>query len=79
MRKVSMYVTMMLSLARAQALCTQRGLLTRMALGDFATIQDAISNASDGDTAHADSGTYSGPIVIDKSLTLQGENCERAR
>jgi len=41
---------------------------------DFHTIREAISAASNGDTIFVKNGTYSGPIVIDKTLTLQGEN-----
>jgi parallel beta-helix repeat protein len=43
---------------------------------DFSTIQEAINHASDGDKIFARNGTYSGPIVIDKALTLEGENRE---
>jgi len=42
--------------------------------GDFLTIQTAIDAASDGDTLFVRNGAYSGPIVIDKTLTLQGED-----
>jgi parallel beta-helix repeat protein len=41
---------------------------------DFTTIQDAVGNASDGDTISVKAGTYSGPIQINKALTLVGEN-----
>jgi parallel beta-helix repeat protein len=41
---------------------------------DFHTIQEAINAASDGDTIFVRNGIYSGPVVIDKTLTLQGEN-----
>jgi nitrous oxidase accessory protein NosD len=41
---------------------------------DFSTIQEAINNANEGDTVFVRNGTYSGPIVINKSLTLEGEN-----
>jgi parallel beta-helix repeat protein len=41
---------------------------------DFAAIQEAINAASDGDTIFVRNGIYSGPVVIDKTLTLQGEN-----
>jgi len=40
---------------------------------DFHTIQEAINAASDGDTVFVRNGTYSG-IVIDKSLTIEGED-----
>lgn len=43
---------------------------------DFSTIQGAINAASDGDTIFVRNGTYSG-VVIDKSVTLQGE-CAQA-
>ncbi len=37
-------------------------------------IQDLIDNASDGDTIYVPSGTYYENIVIDKSISLIGEN-----
>jgi parallel beta-helix repeat protein len=41
---------------------------------DYAKIQWAVGNATDGDTIFVRSGTYSENIVIDKSITLIGEN-----
>jgi len=41
---------------------------------DFAKIQDAINASSDGDTVFVYNGTYYGNIVLNKSITLQGEN-----
>jgi nitrous oxidase accessory protein len=41
--------------------------------GEFATIQEAVHAASPGDTVQVGKGLYEGPILIDKSLTLQGE------
>jgi parallel beta-helix repeat protein len=41
---------------------------------EYPTIQAAINAASDGDTVYVRNGTYSGPIVVDKALSLQGEN-----
>jgi hypothetical protein len=47
---------------------------------DYATITDAIENASSGDTIFVRSGTYDGPVnstlVIDKSLSIIGENAQ---
>jgi len=40
--------------------------------GDHPTIQDAIGNATAGDTIIVSSGTHRGPITIDKQLTIQG-------
>jgi len=40
--------------------------------GNFTTIQDAIDNASDGDTIWVYSGNYPGSIVINKSLNIIG-------
>jgi parallel beta-helix repeat protein len=39
---------------------------------DFAGIQDAINNASDGDTILVYSGVYYENVVVDKSVTLKG-------
>ena len=41
---------------------------------DYTSIQDAIDNASDGDTIYVYNGTYYGNIVVDKSIDLIGEN-----
>jgi parallel beta-helix repeat protein len=41
--------------------------------GNYTTIQDAIDNASDGDTVFVFNGTYVGYVVINKSITLLGE------
>jgi len=43
---------------------------------DFTTIQEAINNANSGDTIIVKNGTYYGPIVVNKTLTLLGENME---
>jgi len=42
----------------------------------YPTIQEAIDNASDGDTIYVLNGTYYENIVINKSITLIGENKE---
>ncbi len=42
--------------------------------GNYSKIQDAIDNASSGDTVYVYSGTYNGTIVINKSISLIGEN-----
>jgi parallel beta-helix repeat protein len=39
---------------------------------DFTGIQDAINNASDGDTIFVHSGVYYENVVVDKSVTLKG-------
>jgi hypothetical protein len=47
---------------------------------DYPTITDAVGNATEGDTIFIKSGTHEGPInqtiVIDKSISLIGENVE---
>jgi len=42
--------------------------------GDFSSIQAAINNATSGDTISVHPGTYYENIVVDKSITLIGEN-----
>ena len=41
---------------------------------DYSKIQDAIDNASNGDTIYVKSGTYNESIMIFKPITLIGEN-----
>lgn len=40
--------------------------------GDYASIEDAIAAAAEGDTIEVAGGTWDGPIVIDKSVRLVG-------
>jgi parallel beta-helix repeat protein len=42
--------------------------------GDFPTIQQAINNASDGATIFVHNGTYPEDIIVNKSVSLIGEN-----
>lgn len=44
---------------------------------DYPTIQSAINNASTGDTVFVKNGLYSENVVVDKSVTLKGENNEK--
>ncbi len=44
---------------------------------DFLTIQEAVNNASSGDTIFVRSGTYFEHVVVDKSLLVIGEDQER--
>jgi parallel beta-helix repeat protein len=44
--------------------------------GNYSKIQDAVDNATDGDTVfvYDDSSPYSENVTVDKSITIQGEN-----
>jgi len=44
--------------------------------GNYSKIQDAIENASNGDTIFVYSGTYYENVVINKSIDLIGENAK---
>lgn len=41
---------------------------------DYATIQDAIDNANQGDSICVRAGTYSETVSVDKAVTVSGEN-----
>jgi len=41
---------------------------------DYSTIKGAINNANGGDTIYVRAGTYYENLIVDKSLTLEGEN-----
>jgi parallel beta-helix repeat protein len=41
---------------------------------DFPTIQDAINNAADGDTIYVHNGTYLENVIVNKPVSLVGEN-----
>jgi len=41
---------------------------------DYPTIQEAINNANEGDTIYVRNGTYYENVVVDKSLSLIGED-----
>lgn len=43
---------------------------------DYSRIQDAINNASDGDSIYVYGGIYFENIQINKQLILEGENCD---
>jgi len=43
-------------------------------LGNYSTIQDAINNASDGDSVFVFSGTYNERLYVNRSIDLIGEN-----
>jgi len=42
--------------------------------GNYTAIQDAIDNASNGDTVYVYNGTYYENVVVDKTISLIGEN-----
>jgi len=42
---------------------------------DYSTIQEAINNAIHGDTIFVKAGTYYEHVVVNKTLSLIGENC----
>lgn len=44
-----------------------------------ATLQERINAAAPGETIHVKAGVHAGPITIDKSLTLIGENAAEIR
>jgi len=45
--------------------------------GNYTRIQDAIDDASDGDTVFVYSGIYYENIIINKTISLEGENRDK--
>ena len=43
---------------------------------DYPTIQEAINNAADGDTVFVKTGTYYEHVVVNKTVSLVGENSD---
>jgi parallel beta-helix repeat protein len=52
-----------------------RGASTIIVPDDYPTIQEAINNAIDGDTVFVKAGTYYEHVVVNKTVSLVGENC----
>jgi nitrous oxidase accessory protein len=44
---------------------------------DYASVQEAVDNAADGDVVLIKSGTYNGSVAIDKQIKLMGEDNTR--
>jgi hypothetical protein len=44
--------------------------------GCFATLQDAVDAAKDGDTIHVDRGTYAGGVTVDVSVAIVGAGAQ---
>jgi parallel beta-helix repeat protein len=60
------------SLTDGSVYIRQKGLL--IVPDQYLTIQDAVNNASSFDTIRVRSGLYTENVIIDKPLTLEGEN-----
>lgn len=79
MKAKSIMIIFLLPLLVAVALQAEGKTITvdKSGSGDFTSIQDAINNASDGDTIFVKAGTYIENIVIEnKSVSLIGEDKE---
>ena len=53
---------------------TARGASTIIVPDDYSTIQEAINSAADGDTISVKAGTYYEHVVVNKTVSLVGEN-----
>jgi parallel beta-helix repeat protein len=51
-----------------------RGSRTILVPTDYLTIQSAINNAAEGDTVFVYGGTYSENVIVNKTISLTGEN-----
>jgi len=47
--------------------------------GDYVTIQDAVDNATAGDTIRVWEGNYTGTVEVNKTLRIIGNGTERTR
>ncbi len=68
-------VSLILSSSLSNSEPTEGDPATIVVPDDFPTIQEAINNAADGDTVFVKSGTYYEHVIINKTLSLTGENC----
>jgi len=50
--------------------------VTRVVPDQYPTIQSAINNANDGDTIFVESGTYFEHIVVNRTVSLVGEDSQ---
>jgi parallel beta-helix repeat protein len=74
---IAVFISMLLFpvLAGVQFIETSRA-ETITVQDDYSTIQDAINAAADGDSVFVRRGTYNEVLVIDKALSLKGEDKE---
>jgi len=72
--KITLLLTIILALLPEVSVKAEPSVLT--VPDQYPTIQDAINNASDGDTIEVAAGIYYERIVVNKAVSLVGENCE---
>ncbi len=76
---LSLFIILFLVLAGAQLgfrVAVEAAANTIYVPDDYPTIQQAINAALDGDSIFVHNGTYSENIVVNKTVTLIGENEE---
>ena len=76
MRRLTVMLLMLLTLSILSTAAVQsvEGSNQIVVPTDYSTIQEAVDQASPGDTVFVKKGTYQECVVINKSLTLIGEN-----
>ena len=72
------------SVAVLAGLCSEEGEARTITVdddgeGDYATIQDAVDAAEDGDTIQVWDGNYTGTVEVNKTLMIIGNGTERTR
>jgi nitrous oxidase accessory protein NosD len=70
---LTMLLTSMLTLA-LNIQPAKAELTTIIVPDDYATIQEAINNANEGDTVFVRKGTYYETVIVNKTISLVGEN-----
>jgi len=73
-RKLSLFCLAILVITPALSVARIETPRTIRVSRNFSTIQEAINNADDGDTVYVSAGTYYEHVIVNKTISLVGEN-----